>query len=109
MDNDHPSLFDVLIELGGRGFVLGTVMMAAFPFALPLLILCAVILPLLLPLLVPLLVYGLFVAVRRLVAAVSRRRGASTQRGRRGRRPGPQPTEAYPPLSGPAPPGRPAG
>ena len=62
MDTNHPSLLEVLMDIGGLGFVLGTVTMAAFPFAVPLLVLCALALPLLLPVL---LVALLFEAFRR--------------------------------------------
>jgi hypothetical protein len=102
MDQNRPSIPEVLADLGGLGFVLGTVMMAAFPFAVPALIFGLLLLPLLLPVLV---LAGLFVLVRRLIAAIPRPRTGSERRGPRRLRRGPQPSESYVRVSGPSPSG----
>src|SRR3954454_5874093 len=80
MDQDRPSIPEVLTYLGGLGFVIGTVMMAAFPFAVAALVFGLLLLPLLLPVLLLGLLYGLFVLVRRLVAALGRRLTGLTDR-----------------------------
>jgi hypothetical protein len=107
MDQDRPTIPEVLTYLGGLGFVIGTVTMAAFPFAVAALVFGLLLLPLLLPVLLLGLLYGLFVLVRRLIAALGRRLLASTRRGPRRRRRGPEPSEAYAALSEPSPSGRP--
>jgi hypothetical protein len=102
MDQNRPSIPEVLADIGGLGFVLGTVMMAAFPFAVPALIFGLLLLPLLLPVL---LLAGLFVLVRRLIAAIPRP-GARSEPGEpRGVRRGSQPSESYVRVSGPSPSG----
>jgi len=73
MDQDRPSIPEVLTYVGGLGFVIGTVLMAAFPFAVAGLVFGLLLLPLLLPVLLLGMLYGLFVLVRRLVAALGRR------------------------------------
>src|SRR3954470_24086500 len=73
MDQDRPSIPEVLSYLGGLGFVIGTVTMAAFPFAVAALVFGLLLLPLLLPVLLLALLYGLFVLVRRLAGGLGRR------------------------------------
>jgi membrane protein implicated in regulation of membrane protease activity len=102
MDQNRPSIPEVLADIGGLGFVLGTVMMAAFPFAVPALIFGLLLLPLLLPVL---LLAGLYVLVRRLIAAIRRPRAGSERRGSRRRRRDPRPSEAYARVSEPSPSG----
>jgi hypothetical protein len=102
MDQDRPSITEVLTDIGGLGFVLGTVMMAAFPFAVPALIFGLLLLPLILPVL---LLAGLFVLVRRLIAAIPGPRAGSERQGPRRLRRGPRPSEPYVRVSGPSPSG----
>src|SRR3954470_3998661 len=80
MDQDRPSIPEVLSYLGGLGFVIGTVTMAAFPFAVATLVFGLLLLPLLLPVLLLALLYGLFVLVRRLVGAFGRRLSGNVTR-----------------------------
>jgi hypothetical protein len=81
MDQNRPSIPDVLTTLGGLGFVLGTVTMAAFPFAVSALIFGLLLLPLLLPVLLLGLLYSVLVALpRRYLAARRSRRAARSER-----------------------------
>ena len=83
MDQNRPSIPDVLTTLGGLGFVLGTVMMAAFPFAVAGLVFGLLLLPLLLPVLLLGLLYTVLVALPRRYLAARRSRPAPSSRGRR--------------------------
>jgi hypothetical protein len=73
MRHNHPTTIDVLIDLGGYAFVLGFLVMAVFPFALPALVLGLLLLPLLLPFLLLGLLYAMVALPRRYFAARSRR------------------------------------
>lgn len=74
MDQNRPSPSEVLIDLGGYAFVIGTLAMIAAPFALPALAFGVLMLPLLLPVLLIAVPSGLIVLVRR------RRRSAGSAR-----------------------------
>jgi membrane-associated phospholipid phosphatase len=77
MDQNRPSIPEVLTYLGGLGFVIGTVTMAAFPFAVAALVFGLLLLPLLVPVLLLGLLYGVLVALpRRYLAARRSRRPA---------------------------------
>jgi hypothetical protein len=78
MNDQHPSIPEVLSELGGLGFVLGTVVMSWSPLALPALIFGLLLLPLLLPVALLAALYGLLVALpRRYFASRKARRSPS--------------------------------